>query len=284
MRLRRFCLLVLPLLILPLLAPSAYADTLNTADSFAVLAGSTVTNTADPTKVTGDLGVYPGAAVTNFPPGIVTGTIHPGDAVALQAQNDLTTAFTILQGLGIAGSLVPGGVLSGTYAPGAYFAPAASLTGTIFLNDGGVAGSMFIFYTDSTLTTFTDSKVDVSGLSPSDGVFWVVNSSATLGVRSEFEGNILALTSISFDPGATIACGRALARNGAVSFAGVDPPSLIQNQVSIGCEGTTGEGGGGFGGGGSGPGPAPVPELSSLPLVATGLAALVGSIRRKLLR
>ena len=50
---------------------AASAISLGTADSFGVLAGSTVTNTG-PTTVTGNLGVSPGSAVTGFPPGTVT--------------------------------------------------------------------------------------------------------------------------------------------------------------------------------------------------------------------
>src|SRR3989337_3598660 len=65
---------------------------LGTADSYAVLAATTVTNTGN-TVVNGDLGVSPGNAVTGFPPGIVNGTIHQGDAAAAQAQSDLTAAY-----------------------------------------------------------------------------------------------------------------------------------------------------------------------------------------------
>ena len=54
---------------------------LGAAQSFAVLAGSTVTNTGA-TIVDGNLGVEPGLAVTGFPPGLVSGgTIHRGDDV-----------------------------------------------------------------------------------------------------------------------------------------------------------------------------------------------------------
>ncbi len=77
------------------IGPSAAAHDavgLGTADQFAVLAGSTVTNTG-PSVVTGDLGVSPGSAITGFPPGLVIGTQHSADAVAAQAQADLTVAY-----------------------------------------------------------------------------------------------------------------------------------------------------------------------------------------------
>ncbi len=56
---------------------------LGTAETFAVLGGSTVTNTG-PSVVGGDLGVYAGTAIVGFPPGTVTppGATHAGDAVA----------------------------------------------------------------------------------------------------------------------------------------------------------------------------------------------------------
>jgi hypothetical protein len=54
-------------------ARAAASVPLGTADNFAVLAGSAVTNTG-PTVVTGDLGLSPGTSVTGFPPGTVNGS------------------------------------------------------------------------------------------------------------------------------------------------------------------------------------------------------------------
>src|ERR1700741_786874 len=74
-------------------SPAAAQISLGTAQNFGVLGGSTVTNTGA-TTVNGNVGVSPGSAVTGFPPGIVAGgALHSNDAVAQQAQNDLTIAY-----------------------------------------------------------------------------------------------------------------------------------------------------------------------------------------------
>ena len=77
----------------PTIARAAPAPVgIGTAGNFSVLAATTVTNTGDST-LEQDLGLSPGPAITGFPPGEVQGAIHIADAVALQAQTDLTTAY-----------------------------------------------------------------------------------------------------------------------------------------------------------------------------------------------
>jgi cell division septation protein DedD len=191
---------------------------LGTAASFAVLAGTTVTNTG-PSTISGNLGVSPGTAVTGFPPGIVSnGTIHSADGVAGGAQSDLTTAYNDAAGRSPTAN-VPGFIGAGqTLTPGVYKASSSlDVGGSLTLDGGGDPNAVFIFQAPSTLITDSASSVILTNGAQACNVFWQVGSSATLGTNSAFAGTILALTSISVDTGDTIA-GRALARNGAVTL------------------------------------------------------------------
>lgn len=198
-------------------SPALAQSSLGTAQSFAVLGGAAVTNTG-PTTVTGDLGVSPGSAVTGFPPGIVLGTIHVANAVATQAQNDVSTAYNALAGMPC-NTVLTGQDLGGlTLTPGVYcFATSAQLTGTLTLDAQGDPNAVFIFQIGSTLTTASNARVRIINGGQPCNVFWQVGSSATLGTTTDFVGSILALQSITLNTGATIS-GRALARNGAVTM------------------------------------------------------------------
>jgi hypothetical protein len=209
------------------------APSLGTAQSFGVLAGSTVTNTGS-TIITGDLGVSPGTAITGFPPGTeVGGTVSAGDAVALQAEADTTTAYNNLAAQACNTTYsTPTDIGGLTLTPGVYcFASSAGLTGTVTLDGQGNPNAVFIFEIGSTLITASNSAVVlINGAEPCS-VFWQVGSSATLGTGTAFLGNILASASITLDANATLS-GRALAESGAVT--------LSSNTVSVtSCSVTT---------------------------------------------
>lgn len=201
----------------------AFAGTiLGSAQSFAVLGAQTVTNTG-PTIVSGDLGVYSGSSITGFPPGTVdNGTLHTAaDAVVGQAQNDERYAYNTLAALPF--TIDKSGIdLSGlTLTPGVYrFSSGATLNGplALTLDFQGNSDALFVFQIATTLITGSATSVNVVNGTGTDGIFWVVGSSATLGSTTAFAGNILALTSISLDTGAKIECGRAFAQTGGVTM------------------------------------------------------------------
>lgn len=193
---------------------------LGTAANYAVLAGSTVTNTGN-SVLNGSLGLSPGTSITGFPPGIVVppGTTDQTNAAAQQGQSALTGAYVDAAGRPVnanttadLGNLILVGGVYSELSKGAL-----SLTGTLTLDGQGDPNSVFIFQTNSTLTTASASVVSLIGGAQACNVFWQVGSSAILGSSSVFVGNILALTSISLNNGVSVE-GRALARNGAVTL------------------------------------------------------------------
>jgi len=194
------------------------AVALGSAAGFAVLAGSTVTNTGA-TTVTGDLGLSPGTAVTGFPPGTVVGTIHAGDSTAAGAIADLTTAYNDAAGRTLCPTTVAGNLGGLTLTPGLYKSTSSLeiSSGDLTLDAQGDANAVFIFQMASTLTTATGLHVILAGGAKASNVFWQVGSSATLGTNSAVVGTIMADQSISLNTGATLD-GRALARIAAVTL------------------------------------------------------------------
>jgi len=196
---------------------------LGTASSFAILAGSAVTFTGPMNTVVGDVGVWPGTSITGAPANLsLTGAIHNNDAVAQQAQSDVTTAYGAAAGAATTTVLNTtnnqlGGLtlVSGVYQFG--HGDIANLVGTLTLDGQGAADALFIFQATSDFITASGSSISLINGADACNVFWQVSSSATLGSSSHFEGVILALTSITLDSGVAVN-GHLFARNGLVSL------------------------------------------------------------------
>ena len=196
---------------------AATSANLGTADSFAVLAGSAITNNGS-SIINGNLGISPGSAVTGFPPGSINGTQQVANSIAVQAQTDLTAAYNNAAGQTPV-STIPT-ELGGTIKTAGVYDSAAGtfqITGTLTLDAAGDPNAVFVFKTNSTLITSGTSNVVLLNAAQACNVFWQVGSSATLGTNSIFKGNILALTSATLTTGTNVE-GRVLARNGAVTL------------------------------------------------------------------
>jgi type VI secretion system secreted protein VgrG len=240
-----------------LAAGFAHAQTivLNSAADFAVLGGSTVTNTGATTiaGAVGGLGVSPGTAVTGFPPGVVTsGSIHANDAAATQAKADAATAYSQLAGLAFTTDLSGSNLAGLTLTPGVYkFSSAAALTsGVLTLNGLGQTAPLFVFQIGSTLTTTGTTSFSFINGATTGNTWFQVGTSATLGVGTSFGGTIIANASDTLNTGVTVN-GRIFALGGAVT--------LDTNQITA---------------------PSAIPEPSTYAAIAASFALLLAFAHR----
>lgn len=192
---------------------------LGAASGFAVLGASTVTSSG-PTTIEGDLGLWPGSAITGFPPGTVSGTTHTTDAAAAAAQGDATAAFIALTALTPSTDLTGQNLAGKILAPGVYHYDTSadlSVGGTLTFDAQGNPNATWVIQIGSTLTANNGSIMNVINGGSGCNVFWKVGSSATIGTTVQFVGNVIALASISVNTSATV-LGRLIARTGAVTL------------------------------------------------------------------
>ena len=224
----RFKLLSRALLAGPFLAVAALAafistagaQSLGTAENFAVLGASTVTNTGA-SLISGSVGVSPGSEITGFPPGIITnGALHAADGPATAAHADFAIAYTAFAGLPSSpANNLSGADLGGlTLTPGVYkYNIAATSNGRLTFDAQGDPNARFVVQIGTTLITSGSSSVGLINGAQARNVYFQVGTSATLGSGSSFTGNILAYSAITAVGGTTVN-GRLLALTEAVTM------------------------------------------------------------------
>jgi type VI secretion system secreted protein VgrG len=208
---------------------TGYAGTLDAIGRYGVFANLSLTNTGV-TNITGDIGLYPGASITGFSAGgdtgSYTGVADLNNSASEQAATNLLNIYTSLSNLSPITDLTGSDLGAMTLTSGVYnFDSTASLTGTLTLDAANNPNARFVFIIGSTLTTGADSKIRIINTSLARegadcGIYWVLGSSAVIGEGTDFEGNILAKTSITLNTGASIDHGRALSINGSVTLSG----------------------------------------------------------------
>lgn len=192
---------------------------LGRAEESALIAKLAV-NSADLTRIAGDIDVSPGTIVTGFPPGEVLGEINTGNAAAAQAMEHAAAAYHDATGRPANGTISPqlGGL---TVPPGVYESPRGffQINGTLTLDAEGDPDAVFIFQADTELNTARVSNIDLVNGAQEDNVFWVVRNTVNLGPLSTFRGNILARNGITVDEGVAM-YGRAISLHTSISLTG----------------------------------------------------------------
>jgi len=198
--------------LLALLTQAAFAQSapaLGTASSFAVLGGAGVTCTAS--AITGT----EGSLLTVVPTTTcaIDGSIHQGDAAAIQAFNDAALAYDELAVIpcpadaehNLSGDL-GGKVLS----PGLYCISGVGLLTSQLTLDGPSAG-IWIFKASTSLTPINGSVV-MAGGGQACNVYWHTGTAVTLDSATQFLGTILAGTAVTFTGVGSSLSGRVLAK------------------------------------------------------------------------
>jgi hypothetical protein len=205
---------------------------LKSVERFGIIAGVGVANNAGFSEIHDmDVGISPGvrSSITGFPPAIiVNGAIYASNDIVplgiadmlIKAKQDLTNAYLFAEGATFPAPTTVSGDLGGLVLPPGIYKTTSTLliqSGNLKLDGQGDVNAVWIFQIASGFTTVggAGGSVILQGGAQAKNVFWQTGSSATIGDNTSFKGNILALTSITMNSGAT-AQGRMLARNGSV--------------------------------------------------------------------
>jgi hypothetical protein len=215
----------------------AWAQTIGSAQSFAIVGGTAVAANGSGSSVNGDVGINPAAAtfITGFPANatiVLPFSNHGNDATAISASVSTLTLYNSAV-MAPAGATPIGGdnlsiggpTSNGHYTPGRYTnAGGAAIIPTSITLDGA---GIYVFTLANALTV--SSNVILNGVDPCS-VWWRIPTQATLNGLS-FPGTVVSNGIIALGSGVNVA-GRALTTaNGSVTLAGGDTFSVCPTVV-----------------------------------------------------
>ena len=196
---------------------------LGTAGGFAVLAGTTITNTGLTVISGGQVAVHPGTAITGFGLGQV---LAPFEVLAtasnvdllLSAKSDLATALACYFSLAPTHTFGAENLGGLTLAPGIHaFATTAAFSGILTLDGNGDANSQFVFVVGTSVTVAAGSTINLINGARASNVKWIVGTSMTVSAEASLSGDILVGVSLTMAAGAT-SNGRLLVHDAAVTL------------------------------------------------------------------
>jgi hypothetical protein len=205
---------------------------LGAAANYVILAKTAINN--NPTSaITGDLGLSP--AATSYTTGLaltnatgyatstqVTGKIYAADMASPTSTNLTTAVENMITAYNDAAGrptpdfleLATGNIGGKTLTPGLYkWTTAVTMPSDVVISGG--ANDVWIFQISGNLTMSSAVNITLTGGAQAKNIFWQVAGAATIGTTAHFEGNILSMTGINFQTGASIN-GRALAQTSVV--------------------------------------------------------------------
>ena len=201
----------------PVVTLSTSTIDLATAGTYAILAGTGITNAAGVSSVLGDIGSNPAATFTGQDTLTHTGNLHLADAAAVQAKVDLQVAYDAAKSVSTT-TPISGDLIGLTLTAGAYkSAGALSLTGNLIFDAEGNSDAMFLIQVSGALNVAAGGNVTVINGGNIGNVFWQVTGATNLAAGSVFAGTVLAKDAINVAAGATVT-GRLLALGGTVAL------------------------------------------------------------------
>lgn len=205
---------------------------LGTSANYVILAKTAISNV--PTSaITGDLGLSPAAesfitgftltAATGFSTATeVTGKVYAADQASptpinlTTAISNMETAYTDAAGRSTPNFVELGaGDLSGLTLTSGLYKWTSTVTVPTDITISGGADDIWIFQIAGDLTVSSAKNMILTGGAQAKNIFWQVAGEATMGANSHVEGNILSMTGITMQTGASLN-GRALAQTAVI--------------------------------------------------------------------